>query len=53
MIVNDASEKCVYPPQPICSKESNVCTDKEVAYFISAMGEKIDICRGLLGHDNT
>lgn len=48
--VNDESNQCVYPPQPICSRGSGVCTDKEIAYFITAMGEKIKICKSLLGN---
>lgn len=51
-MVNDEAGQCDYPLQPVCSKEGDVCTDKQVALFIAAMGEKIEICRELLNVDN-
>lgn len=47
---NDPFEICVLPQRPECA--SRVCTDKESAVYTTQLGEKIELCRGLLGHDN-
>jgi len=50
VVINDKYQECILPEQPECT--SDVCTDKATATYIASMGEKIEICRGLLGHDN-
>lgn len=43
IIANDPHNECDHPSKP------QSASDKDIALYITAQGEKIDICRALLG----